>query len=295
MKIEYISKLNKRTILATSIFGFILLGSLFAMNTIIEQAASAQSSSNNSTGTQMSNATNSSSDGMASTNRTNIILVHGAFADASGSWSKVIPILEKAGHRVLAVQLAEHTLADDVGTVKRAIALVGGPAILVGHSYGGEVITNAGYNNMNVKGLVYLAAFAPDEGQSLSTFVSPASFPKGLLVPDSAGFLYIDQAHFHDAFAQDVNSAEASVMAATQIPINQSIFAEKSGPPAWKQLPTWYQVSDNDRMIPPDTERQFAKQMNATTISLPASHSSLVSHPNEIANLILDAAKERGR
>ena len=210
--------------------------------------------------------------------------------DGSG-WSKVIPILEKAGHRVIAVQLPLHSLADDIATVKRTIDFIGGPVVLVGHSYGGEVITNAGYNNPNVKGLVYVAAFAPDEGQSLSTFVSPSKFPKDFLMPDKAGLGYINPKLFHDWFAQDVNSTEANTMAIAQKPFNLSIFAEKSGPPAWKQHPTWYQVSENDRMIPPDTERMFAKQMNATTISFPASHVSYVSHPNEIAQLILNATK----
>jgi pimeloyl-ACP methyl ester carboxylesterase len=204
----------------------------------------------------------------------------------------VIPLLEKAGHKVIAVQLPLHSLSDDVATVKRAIALVGGPTILVGHSYGGFVITNAAYNYKNVTGLVYFAAFAPDQGQSLSDFVDATKFPEGLLVPDSAGFLYLNSTQFPQAFAQDVtNSTEAGVMADVQKPINQSIFTEKSGPPAWKQLPTWYQVSDNDRMIPPDAERQFAKQINATTISLSSSHASPVSHPTEIAQLILNATR----
>ena len=226
----------------------------------------------------------------ANTTKMNIVLVHGAWADAS-SWSKVIPILQKAGHRVIAVQLPEHSLADDVATVKRAIQLVGAPTVLVGHSYGGEVITNAAYNNPNVKGLVYVAAFAPDEGQSLGNFVDVAKLPKDLLITDSGGFSYINPAMFVGAFAQDVNSTEADIMAIIQKPFSTSIFAEKSGPPAWKQLPTWYQVSENDHMIPSDVERMFAKQLNATTISLASSHASLVSHPNEIANLILDAAK----
>ena len=121
---------------------------------------------------------------MASTNSTNIVLVHGLWADGS-SWSKVIPILQNAGHKVIAVQLAAHSLADDVATVKRAIDLVGGPTILVGHSYGGFVITNAGYNNPNVTGLVYVAAFAPDEGESTGNFVDVKKLPPGLLVPDS--------------------------------------------------------------------------------------------------------------
>jgi len=224
-----------------------------------------------------------------SSNGTNIILVHGGWADGS-SWSKVITILKNAGHKVVAVNMPLHNLADDVVTVKRAVELVGKPVILVGHSYGGEVITNAGYNNPNVTGLVYIAAFAPDEGQSLSTFVSAKDFPQGFLMLDSAGLAYINPAMFHDRFAQDVDPAEAYVMAVAQKPFNASIFGEKSGPPAWKQLPTWYQISESDLMIPPDAQRQFAKQMNATTISFPASHASYISHPNEVAKLILDAA-----
>jgi pimeloyl-ACP methyl ester carboxylesterase len=220
----------------------------------------------------------------------NIVLVHGAWADAS-SWGGLIPILQKAGHRVIAVELPEHSLADDVATVKRAINLVGGPVTLVGHSYGGFVITNAAYNNPNVTRLVYIAAFAPDEGQSLGDFVDVKKLPKDLLIVDGGGFAYINPAMFAGAFAQDVNSTEADIMATVQKPFSISIFGEKSGPPAWKQLPTWYQVSENDHMIPPDAERMFAKQMNATTISLASSHASLVSHPQEIAQLILDAAK----
>ena len=229
-----------------------------------------------------------------STNATNIVLVHGGWADGS-SWSKVISILHEAGHqvghRVIAVQLPLHSLADDVATVKRAIDLVGGPTILVGHSYGGEVITNAGYNNPNVTGLVYIAAFAPDEGQSLSSFVDPATFPKDLFILDSGGFIYLNPEIFRENFAQDVDPAEADLMAIVQKPFNQSIFGEKSGPPAWKQLPTWYQISDADRMIPPDVQRMFAERMNATTLSLNTSHASYVSHPNEIAELILNATK----
>jgi pimeloyl-ACP methyl ester carboxylesterase len=220
----------------------------------------------------------------------NIVLVHGAWADGS-SWSQEIPILQKARHRVIAVQLPEHSVADDIATVKRAIDLVGRPVIPVGHSYGGFVITNAAYNNPNVKGLVYVAAFAPYEGQSLSNFIDPAKLPKDFLIIDNGGFAYINPNLFHDSFAQDVNSTEADIMAATQKPTSTSMLAEKSGPPAWKQIPTWYQVSENDRIIPPDVQRMFAKQMNAITISLPSSHASLVSHPSEIAQLILNATR----
>jgi pimeloyl-ACP methyl ester carboxylesterase len=153
------------------------------------------------------------------------------------------------------------------------------------------VITNAAYNNPSVKGLVYVAAFAPQEGQSLVDFVDPAKLPKEFLIIDKGGFAYINPKLFPQSFAQDVDPAQADIMATTQKPPNQSIFAEKSGPPAWKQLPAWFQVSENDRIIPPAVEQMFAKQMNATTIQLPSSHASLISHPNEIAQLILNATK----
>jgi pimeloyl-ACP methyl ester carboxylesterase len=232
---------------------------------------------------------------MATTNSNNktisIVLAHGLWADAS-SWSKVIPILKKAGYNVIAVQQPLHSLKDDVATIKRAIELAGGPVILVGHSFGGFEITNAAYNNPNVKGLVYIAAFAPDNGESTANFVDIKKLPKDLLIVDRGGFAYINPAFFHDTFAQDLDKAQTDVMAVTQMPVNQSMFTEKSGPPAWKQLPTWFQVSENDHLIPPNAERMFAQRMNATTISLPSSHASLVSHPNEVAQFILNATKE---
>ena len=147
------------------------------------------------------------------------------------------------------------------------------------------------YNNPNVTGLVYIAAFAPDGGQSLSTFVNPANFPKELFMPDSGGFIYLNPKIFRENFAQDVDPTEANIMAITQKPFHQSNFVAASGPPAWKQLPTWYQISESDHMIPPDVQHTFAEQMNATTLSLNASHASYVSHPNEIADFILNATK----
>ena len=138
------------------------------------------------------------------------------------------------------------------------------------------MITNAGSNNQNVTGLVYVAAFATDEGQSISNFIDPAALPPGFLIFDSGGFAYINPEIFHEAFVKDVNTTEADIMATVQKPAHQSILTEPSGPPAWKQLPTWYQVSESDHIIPPDAQRQFAAQMNATTISVNASHASLV-------------------
>jgi pimeloyl-ACP methyl ester carboxylesterase len=242
------------------------------------------------TATNATTTTTTNTSANATTATPNIVLVHGLWADGS-SWNKVIPILQNAGHRVIAVQLAERSLAEDVATVKRAIDLVGGPTILVGHSFGGFVITNAGYNNQNVTGLVYVSAFAPDEGESAVNFVPVESLPPGLLVFDSGGFAYLNPEMFPQAFAQDVNATEAKTLAVVQKPSHQSLFTEKSGPPAWKQLPTWFEVSEGDHIIPPDAQRQFAQRMNATTISLNSSHASLVSHPDEIAQLILDAAR----
>jgi pimeloyl-ACP methyl ester carboxylesterase len=277
--------------------GFAVL--LFVTATLIVSITStpsssfASSGSENNTlmqpeGTQDMGTSTNATDSNA-TAKPNIVLVHGGWADG-GSWSKVIPTLTNAGHRVIAVQLPLHNTAEDSATVKRAFELVGGPTILVGHSYGGYVITNAGANNPNVTGLVYIAAFAPDEGESLGTFVTPDMLPPGILIVDSAGLTYLNPDMFHEAFAQDVNATEALIMAVSQKPFNQSNFVSPSGPPAWKQLPTWYQVSESDHMIPPDTQRQFAQRMNATTISIDTSHSSYVAHPGEIAQLILDAA-----
>jgi pimeloyl-ACP methyl ester carboxylesterase len=267
---------------------FLGLGMMLVASSGLHPSPSAfASTQNNTTESQQTQGMSTSTN---STTGKNIVLVHGFFGDGS-SWSKVIPILQNAGHRVIAVQLPLDSLADDIATVNRAIELVGGPSILVGHSYGGIVITNAGYNNPNVTGLVYVAAFAPDEGQSLGNFFDLATAPPGLFLIDSGRFIYINPDMFHEAFVQDVNASEADILTAVQKPGSQSIFGEKSGPPAWKQLPTWYQVSEGDHLIPPDAQRQFAQQMNATTISVNASHASLVSHPDEIAQLILDAAQ----
>lgn len=226
-----------------------------------------------------------------STNATSIVLVHGAWSDGS-VWRKVIPILNNAGHKVVAVQLPFQSLVSDIDTVKRAIEHIGGPTILVGHSYGGEVISNAAYNNPSVKGLVFIAAFAPDEGESEWTYVDPSiQYPKEFFVPDNGGYVYINTAMFREFMAQDIDPSEADIWAVVQKPMRQSIFTEKSGPPAWKQLPTWYQISEDDHMLPPDVQRTFAQQINATPLSLNASHSSFVSHPKEVADFILTAAK----
>ncbi|MGH9911019.1 MAG: alpha/beta fold hydrolase [Nitrososphaeraceae archaeon] len=224
-------------------------------------------------------------------NATHIVLVHGSFGDGS-VWSKVIPVLQNAGHRVTAVQLPLQSLTEDVAVVERAIERIGDPTILVGHSYGGAVITNAGYNNSNVTGLVYLAAYAPAQGESLLDLGNnTADLPANLFTIDNEGFMLMNPDLIHEWFAQDVNLTEVDIMAAVQKPVNLSTVEEKSGPPAWRQLPTWYQISENDRVVPPDLQHFFAESMNATILSLNASHFSQISQPDEIAELILNATK----
>jgi len=222
----------------------------------------------------------------------NVVLVHGAWADGS-SWSKVIPQLEKAGLHVTAVQSPLTSLANDVATTKRAIALQDGPVILVGHSYGGAVISDAGVDP-KVVGLVYVAAFAPADGEAIADLgkeFPPA--PGGAEIrPDSAGFLRLTSKGFLESFAQDVPMAERVVLAATQGPINGAALGEKLSNAAWKTKPSWYIVATNDRMIPPDLERKFAKSMNAMkTVALPTSHVPMISRPADVAKVIIEAAR----
>jgi pimeloyl-ACP methyl ester carboxylesterase len=222
----------------------------------------------------------------------NIVLVHGAWGDAS-HWRKVIPTLVAKGYNVSAVQNPLTSVADDVDRTSKLAAAQKAPTLLVGHSYGGVVITGAGHVP-NVVGLVYIAAFAPDEGESLGDIFGWRAQPPGAAAirPDDNGFLWLDRAQFHDAFCQDLDAAEALIMSVTQKPISGQCFGDKSGPPAWKQKPSWYQVSSADRMIPPDTERAFVARMNAKkSISLEAGHASLASRPDEVAALIEEAAK----
>src|SRR2546427_701017 len=221
----------------------------------------------------------------------NVVLVHGAWADGS-SWAKVIPLLEKAGLNAVAVQNPLTSLADDVAATKRAIARLDGPVILVGHSYGGAVISEGG-NDQKVVGLVYVAAFAPDVGGAVrgrGKGFPPA--PGGAdLRPDAGGFLTMTTKGVLENFAQDLPLAERKLLAATQGPTNGAAFGAKLTNAAWKTKPTWYVVAANDRMISPDLERKFAKAMNAKTITLPSSHVAMLSHPAEVAKVIIEAAK----
>jgi pimeloyl-ACP methyl ester carboxylesterase len=218
----------------------------------------------------------------------NIVLVHGAWSDGSG-WAKVIPLLQSKGHNVVAVQNQMTSLAGDAANTRAAIDAMQGPTVVAGHSYGGAVMTSAAYGASNVKGLVFIAAFAPDEGEALGGF--PPGAGAKFIAPGPGGLLYIDRSKFPACFAGDLPLAEAAVLAAVQRPVGGAIFGDKMGAPAWKTIPSWYQVSENDQMIPPDTERMMAARAKATTISLPSSHASLVSHPNEVAELILTAAR----
>jgi pimeloyl-ACP methyl ester carboxylesterase len=224
----------------------------------------------------------------------NILLVHGAWADGSG-WSKVIPILKDAGYNVVATQQKLVTLDDDAETVRRAAEALDGPVLLVAHSYGGAVITEAAHLCPNVIGLVYIAGFALDKGESLAILSAsgPVAPPGAAAIrPDKYGFLWIDRELFADNFCQDVDKTEAFVMAATQKPLSVACFEAKITDAGWKNLPTWYQVSMNDRMIPPQAEQFMAQRINARTITVPSSHASLVSHPEEISDFILSAVKE---
>ena len=221
----------------------------------------------------------------------NILLVHGAWADGS-SWAKVIGPLQAKGFHVVAVQNPLTSLADDTATVKRAIALMDGPVLLVGHSYGGAVITEAG-SDPKVAGLVYVSAFAPDEGQALGELGKDLPPAPGLaeLRPDAQGFLSLTAKGVEEDFAQDLPLSERRILTAAQAPTNAACFGAKISSAAWHFKPTWYIVAANDRMIPPDLERQFAKGMNAKTITLPSSHAAMLSHPIEVTNFIADAAK----
>ena len=223
--------------------------------------------------------------------KTSIVLVHGAFADGS-SWNKVIPILEAEGFAVTAVQNPLKSLADDVATTKRAIESQKGNVILVGHSYGGAVITEAAANNPKVKALVYVAAFAPDASETLGGLGEkyPATPLATAVAPDSAGFLYIDRSKFHEVFAHDVSEDEAALLAATQKPIAAAIFGEAAKAAGWKTIPSWYVVSTQDKAINPDLERFMAKRINAHTIEINASHVGFLSQPKAIVKIIETAA-----
>jgi pimeloyl-ACP methyl ester carboxylesterase len=223
-----------------------------------------------------------------------VVLVHGAWADGS-SWSKVIPLLEAKGLHVVAVQNPLTSLADDVAATKRAIALQDGPVILVGHSYGGAVITEAG-NDPKVAGLVYVAAFAPGDGESVASISKP--YPPtplgGELRPDAQGFLSVTPKGIAEDFAQDLSDSEKQILTATQGPTNAAAFGATMTTAAWKTKPSWFVIAGNDRAIPPELEKAEATMMKATSITVASSHVAMLSHPKEVAELIERAAAKAG-
>jgi pimeloyl-ACP methyl ester carboxylesterase len=223
--------------------------------------------------------------------RINVVLVHGAWADGS-SWRGVIPQLRDTGFRVTAAQIPLTSLADDVAVTRRMLSLQKGPTVLVGHSYGGMVISEAATGAPNVTSLVYVSAFANDVAETLGELnarVAPPPGPSPLRF-DDPGFVWIDAAAFPQVFAHDVDPVQAQIMAATQKPIATKIFGEKPGNPAWKSIPSWYLVSNDDRMIAPETQLFMSKRMGARTVQVAGSHAALVSHAAETARLIVDAA-----
>src|SRR5882762_478709 len=221
----------------------------------------------------------------------NVVLVHGGFVDGSG-WEGVYKILRKDGFAVTIVQNPTVSLAGDVAATKRALAAQSGPAILVGHSYGGVVITEAG-NHPNVAGLVYIAAFAPDKGESVSSLIKdpPAGAPVPPILPPQEGFLLLDRMKFHASFAADVNADVAAFMADAQVPWGVEALGGTVTEPAWRSKTSWYMVTTEDKMIPPDAQRAMSKRAGSTVVEVKGSHAVYVSQPGKVASLIEQAAK----
>src|SRR5215471_14449568 len=224
--------------------------------------------------------------------RPNIVLVHGAWADGS-SWSPVIARLQAAGHRVTAPQFALTKLADDVARLRQVLARQDGPTIVAGHSYGGQIITALGEDAPNVVGLVYIAGFGLDEGESIGALQAqgPPTPATAHLDIDEQGFAWLPEDDFVHHFAADVDPVKAKVMYAVQQPLSVTALGDVMGVPAWKALPSWFLIAQSDQAIPPDAERLFAKRMGATTVEIPTNHVAMVSHPDDVVQLIETAAQ----
>jgi pimeloyl-ACP methyl ester carboxylesterase len=221
----------------------------------------------------------------------NIVLVHGAWADGS-CWSSVIERLQGDGYNVTAPQFPESSLMADVARLREVLRRQDGPTLVVGHSYGGQIMTALGAEAPNAAGLVYIAAFALDQGESIGKMLGqgPPTAALAHLEVDAAGFAWLPEEDFVKHFAADVDPVKARVMYAVQQPVAASGFQDVMGVPAWKSLPTWFMVATADEAIPPEAERQFAARMGATTIEVASSHVAMVSHPDEVAQLIQTAA-----
>jgi len=229
--------------------------------------------------------------GVSSSAEITIVLVHGGFVDGSG-WESIYKILKKDGYSVTIVQNPTISLADDVAATKRIVHAQNGPVILVGHSYGGAVITEAG-NDPKVAGLVYIAAFAPDKGESVSTLIKdpPPGAPVPPILPPQDGYLYLDKAKFHASFAADVDEEKAAFMADSQVPWGVEALSGTISEPAWKTKPSWYLVATDDKMIPPPAQRFMSKRTGSTVVEVAGSHAIYVSQPNAVAALIEKAVK----
>jgi len=223
--------------------------------------------------------------------RPTIVLVHGGFVDGSG-WEGVFQLLRKDGYNVAIVQNPTISLAGDVAATKSVIDAQPGPVVLVGHSYGGAVITEAG-NDPKVAALVYIAAFAPDNGQSVDALIKtfPAGGPQPPILPPRDGFLFLDKAKFPAAFAGDVDAKTAAFMAESQVPWGLEAVTGSVTQAAWKSKPSWYLVTKDDKMIPPDAQRFMSKRAGATVLESPGSHAIYVSRPASVVALIEQAAK----
>src|SRR6476619_6894032 len=224
--------------------------------------------------------------------RPNIVLVHGAWADGS-SWSPEIKRLQADGYHVTAPQFPLTSLADDVARLRHVLALQDGSTVIAGHSYGGQIMTALGTDAPNVVGLVYIAAFGIDEGESLGGLLSQGPPPPALAHQfiDNEDFVWLAEDDFVNHFAGDVDPVTAKVMYAVQQPLTASGFNDVMTVPAWKFLPTWYLISQNDQALPPEAQRMFANRMNATTIEVPSGHLAMVSHPGEVVRLTETAAE----
>lgn len=221
----------------------------------------------------------------------NVVLVHGGFVDGSG-WQKVYNLLKKDGFNVAIVQNPTTSLADDVAATKQVLSQQNGPAILVGHSYGGAVISEAG-NDPKVERLVYITAFAPDAGESVQSLIAnpPPGAPVPPILPPQNGFLFLDRAKFAESFAADVSPEDASFMADSQVPWSVDALAGAVTVPAWKTKPSWYLIAKDDKMIPPPAQRQMAQRAGATVADVAGSHAVYVSQPQAVVDLIKRAAE----